>query len=73
MAPEWLRADAIDEQYFRLLPGGQSTVTDEEVATLANVFGESGEADELLRKYGLTAEKIVDAARDVMKRRGRTR
>ena len=38
-----------------------------------DVFGESGEAEELLRKYGLTAEKIVDAARDVMKRRGRTR
>ena len=38
-----------------------------------DVFGESGEAEELLRKYGLTAEKVVDAARDVMKRRGRTR
>src|SRR3989442_118063 len=38
-----------------------------------DVFGESGEAEELLRKYGLTAEKIVDAARDVMKRRGPTR
>src|SRR6266849_2158287 len=36
-----------------------------------DVFGESGEADELLRKYGLTAEKIVDGAHDVMKRRGR--
>ena len=35
-----------------------------------DVFGESGEAEELLRKYGLTAEKIVDAAHDVMKRRG---
>lgn len=36
-----------------------------------DVFGESGEADELLQKYGLTAEKIVEAAREVMKRRGR--
>src|SRR3989454_1851210 len=38
-----------------------------------DVFGESGEADELLRKYGLTAEKIVDGAHDVMKRRGQGR
>ena len=35
-----------------------------------DVFGESGEAEELLRKYGLTSEKIVETARDVMKRRG---
>lgn len=34
-----------------------------------DVFGESGEAEELMRKYGLTAEKVVGAARDVMKRR----
>ncbi len=34
-----------------------------------DVFGESGEADELLRKYGLTAEDIVDAAHSVMKRK----
>jgi len=38
-----------------------------------DVFGESGEADELLRKYGLTSEKIVDGAHDVMKRRDRKR
>src|SRR2546426_144182 len=38
-----------------------------------DVFGESGEADELLRKYGLTADKIVDGAHDVMKRRDRKR
>ena len=36
-----------------------------------DVFGESGEADELLKKYGLTSEKIVQAANDVMKRRAR--
>jgi len=33
-----------------------------------DVFGESGEAEELLRKYGLTAEKIVDAVHDLLKR-----
>jgi transketolase len=36
-----------------------------------DVFGESGEAEELLEKYGLTVDKIVEAAHDVMKRRGR--
>ena len=36
-----------------------------------DVFGESGEAEELLHKYGLTAEKIVEAAHDVLKRRDR--
>src|SRR5688572_1727514 len=36
-----------------------------------DVFGESGEAEELLEKYGLTAQKIVEAVHDVMKRRGR--
>ncbi|HEY5606298.1 MAG TPA: transketolase family protein [Thermoplasmata archaeon] len=36
-----------------------------------DTFGESGEAEELLRKYGLTPEKIVDAARGVIRRRSR--
>ena len=36
-----------------------------------DVFGESGEAEELFVKYGLTAGKIVEAARSVLKRRGR--
>ena len=36
-----------------------------------DTFGESGEADELLQKYGLTSEKIADAARDVIRRRTR--
>jgi transketolase len=36
-----------------------------------DVFGESGEAEELLQKYGLTPEKIVEGAHDVMKRRDR--
>jgi len=35
-----------------------------------DVFGESGEADELLEKYGLTAEKIEEAAHRVLKLRG---
>ena len=34
-----------------------------------DTFGESGEADELLTKYGLTTEQIVEAVRDVRKRR----
>jgi hypothetical protein len=38
--PEWLPANALDETYFRLLPSGQSTVTAEEAAMLAAVFGE---------------------------------
>jgi hypothetical protein len=43
MPPEWLRAESIDEQYFQLLPSGQSTVTDEEAAMLTKAFGEDGE------------------------------
>ena len=35
-----------------------------------DVFGESGEAEELLAKYGLTVERIVDVARATRKRRG---
>lgn len=36
---------------------------------LQDTFAESGEADELLEHYGLTARKIADAARQAMKRR----
>ncbi len=36
-----------------------------------DTFGESGEAEQLLRKYGLTAERVAESARDVVKRRGR--
>jgi transketolase len=36
-----------------------------------DTFGESGEAFELLEKYGLTAAKVAEAARRVMKQRGR--
>ena len=34
-----------------------------------DTFGQSGEADELMAHYGLTAEKIAEAARQVLSRR----
>lgn len=37
---------------------------------LRDTFGESGTPDQLLAKYGLTAEEIVRAARAVIKRKG---
>lgn len=36
---------------------------------LMDTFGESGEGEELMKKYGLTAEKVIEAAEDVMRRR----
>jgi transketolase len=36
---------------------------------LMDTFGESGEGEELMRKYGLTSEKVVEAAEEVMRRR----
>jgi transketolase len=36
---------------------------------LMDTFGESGEGEELMRKYGLTADKIIEAADEVVKRR----
>jgi transketolase len=36
---------------------------------IPDVFGESGESDELMEKYGLTTDNIVDAAHDVLKRK----
>jgi transketolase len=36
---------------------------------LMDTFGESGEGEELMRKYGLTADKVVEAAEEVMRRR----
>ncbi|HTY46623.1 MAG TPA: transketolase family protein [Methanomassiliicoccales archaeon] len=36
---------------------------------MMDTFGESGEGEELMRKYGLTADKIIEAAEDVMRRR----
>ncbi|MFQ6127678.1 MAG: transketolase family protein [Thermoplasmata archaeon] len=37
---------------------------------IPDVFGESGDSDELMEKYGLTVENIIKAAHDVMKRKG---
>lgn len=36
---------------------------------MPNTFGESGEPSELLKKYGMTSEDVVKAAKRVMKRR----
>ena len=36
-----------------------------------DVFGTSGEADELMVHFGLTAEEIVKAAKRASERRGR--
>jgi transketolase len=38
---------------------------------IPDVFGESGKSDELMEKYGLTAENIIDAAHDVIRRKGK--
>lgn len=38
---------------------------------IPDVFGQSGDSDELMEKYGLTAENIVEAAHDVIGRKGR--
>ena len=47
----------------------QNTFVPLAMVGVQDVFGESGEADELLRKYGLTAEKISEAARRVIARK----
>lgn len=36
---------------------------------IPDVFGESGDCDELMEKYGLTKDNIVEAAHDVLKRK----
>jgi hypothetical protein len=38
---------------------------------IPDVFGESGSSDELMGKYGLTVNNIVNAAHDVLKRKDR--
>jgi hypothetical protein len=40
---EWLMPEQVDETYFRLLPGGASEITVEEIAELAVIFGKDGE------------------------------
>ena len=42
-----------------------------EFVGVQDVFGESGEAFELMEKYGLTAAKVVEAAMRVVERKGR--
>ncbi len=36
---------------------------------IPDIFGESGESDELMKKYGLTAEAVVEAAEEVIRRK----
>lgn len=36
---------------------------------MMDTFGESGEGEELMRKYGLTADRIIESAEEVMRRR----
>jgi len=36
---------------------------------IMDTFGESGEGEELMRKYGLTSDKIIEATEEVMRRR----
>ena len=43
-----------------------------EMVGVQDVFGESGDAFELLEKYGLTAAQVAEAALRVAKRRGRS-
>ncbi len=38
---------------------------------IPDVFGQSGASDELMEKYGLTAENIIEASHDVIGRKGR--
>jgi hypothetical protein len=40
---EWLAPEQLDSTYWTLLPGREETVTAEEAAALALVFGEHGE------------------------------
>lgn len=37
---------------------------------IPDTFGESGDSDELMEKYGLTVEAIVDGAKEAIKRKG---
>jgi transketolase len=41
-----------------------------EMVGIEDTFGESGEPPEILEKYGLTAAKVLDAARRALKRKG---
>ncbi|MFH1715574.1 MAG: transketolase family protein [Elusimicrobiota bacterium] len=54
---------AISEELARSFPAPM------EMIGIKDVFGESGEPDELLKVYGLTAEKIVASAKKAMSRK----
>lgn len=47
----------------------QSASVPVERVGIQDTFGESGEPAEILEKYGLTSERVVDAARDVIRRK----
>jgi transketolase len=49
---------------------GERTDVPIEIVGMEDLFGESGESEELMIKYGLTAENIMEAARSAI-RRGR--
>jgi transketolase len=48
---------------------GENRPTPMKMVGVMDTFGESGETSELMKKYGLTASKIEEAAAAVMKRR----
>lgn len=41
-----------------------------EIVGMDDIFGESGESEELMLKYGLTAENVAEAAHRAMRRKG---
>jgi hypothetical protein len=42
-APMWIAPHHVDEQYFKLLPGGLTEIGAEEATELARIFGKNGE------------------------------
>lgn len=47
----------------------RTTPTPQEYVGVQDTFGESGEADEILEKYGITAARVVEAAERAVKRK----
>lgn len=48
---------------------GENEVVPVRRVGIPDVFGESGESDELMERYGLTKEEVVAAAKDVIRRK----